>query len=143
MEQFQDADLWRALKDVQLKDLIESLKGQLNHKLLEQGANVSVGERQVICLARALLQKNKTVILDETTAHVDSDTEQTIWNVVRKKLRDSTVITIAHRLNTIRDCDKISVLNNREADDFIKFDSLVNRKGPSILGQMAAQVTSI
>ena len=90
------------------------------------------------------MQKNKIVILDEPTAHVDPDTEQTlIWNVVRKKLRDSTVITIAHRLNTIRDCDKISVLNNGEVDDFIKFDSLVNRKGPSILGQMAAQVTSI
>ena len=136
MEQFQDADLWRALEDVQLKDLAESLQGQLNYELLEHGSNVSVGERQLICLARVLLQKNMIIVLDEPTAHVDPDTEKTIWNVVREKLRDSTVITIAHRLNTIRDCDMILVLNNGEVDEFGKFDSLVNRKG-SVLGEMA------
>jgi len=136
MEQFQDADLWRALEDVQLKDLAESLQGQLNYELLEHGSNFSVGERQLICLARVLLQKNMIIVLDEPTAHVDPDTEKTIWNVVREKLRDSTVITIAHRLNTIRDCDMILVLNNGEVDEFGKFDSLVNRKG-SVLGEMA------
>ena len=136
MEQFQDADLWRALEDVQLKDLVQRLKGQLDHELLEHGANVSVGERQLICLARVLLQKNKIIVLDEPTAHVDPDTEKTIWNVVREKLRDSTVITIAHRLNTIRDCDMIVVLKNGEVVEFGKFDSLVDRTG-SILGKMA------
>ena len=94
MEQFQDAELWRALEDVQLKDLVERLEGQLDYKLLENGANISVGERQLICLARVLLQQKKINVLDEPTAHVDPDTEQTIWNVVREKLRDSTVITI-------------------------------------------------
>jgi len=133
VEQFQDADLWRALEDVQLKDLVESLEGQLDYELLEHGANISVGERQLICLARVLLQQNKIVILDEPTAHVDPDTEQTIWNVVREKLRDFTVITIAHRLNTIRDCDMIVVLKSGEVVEFGKFDSLVNRK-ESILG---------
>ena len=135
MEQFQDADIWRALEDVQLKDLVESLEGQLDHELLEHGANISVGERQLICLARVLLQKNKIIILDEPTAHVDPSTEETIWNVVREKLRDSTVITIAHRLNTIRDCDMILVLKSGEVDEFGEFDSLVNKKG-SILAQM-------
>ncbi|KAJ7380783.1 hypothetical protein OS493_007163 [Desmophyllum pertusum] len=118
MAQFQDADLWRALEDVQLKQLVESLEGQLDHELLEHGSNVSVGERQLICLARVLLQQNKIVILDEPTAHVDPYTEQTIWNVVREKLRDSTVITIAHRLKTIKDCDMILVLKNGEVDEF-------------------------
>ena len=136
MEQFQDADLWRALEDVQLKELAESLQGQLNYELLEHGSNVSVGERQLICLARVLLQKNKIIVLDEPTAHVDPDTEKTIWNVVREKLRDSTVITIAHRLNTIRDCDMILVFNDGEVDEFGKFDSLVNRKG-NVFGEMA------
>ena len=74
----------------------------MDYELLENGANLSIGERKLICLARVLLQQNKIVILDEPTAHVDPDTERTIWNVVREKLRDSTVITIAHRLNTIR-----------------------------------------
>ena len=121
----QDADLWRALEDVQLKELVESLDGKLDHELLEHGANVSVGERQLICLARVLLQQNKIVILDEPTAHVDPETEQTIWNVVRDKLKESTVITIAHRLSTIKDCDMILVLKDGEVDEFDKFDALL------------------
>ena len=141
MDQFQDVDLWRALEDVQLKDLVESLEGRLDHELLEHGANVSVGERQLICLARILLQQNKIIILDEPTAHVDPETEQTIWNVVREKLRDATVITIAHRLNTIKDCDMILVFKNGEVDAFEKFDALVDRKG-SALDKMA-QITEI
>ena len=128
MEQFQDADLWRTLEDVQLRDLVESLDGQLDHELLEHGANVSVGERQLICLARVLLQQNKIVILDEPTAHVDPNTEETIWKVVRDKLRNSTVITIAHRLNTIRDCDMILVLQNGMIVEFDKFNELMKRK---------------
>ena len=129
MEQFQDADLWRALEQVQLKSLVENLEGQLDSELLEYGANLSVGERQLICLARVLLQQKKIVILDEPTAHVDPDTEQTIWNIVRGELKYSTVITIAHRLNTIRDCDKILVLKNGEVAGFDTFDVLINRKG--------------
>ena len=134
--QFHEADLWRALEDVQLKEFVGGLGGQLDHELLENGANVSVGERQLICLARVLLQQNKIVILDEPTAHVDPDTEQTIWNVVREKLKDSTVITIAHRLNTIRDCDMIVVLQNGQVEEFGSFDTLMNREG-SALSKMA------
>ena len=134
--QFHEADLWRALEDVQLKEFVGRLGGQLDHELLENGANVSVGERQLICLARVLLQQNKIVILDEPTAHVDPDTEQTIWNVVREKLKDSTVITIAHRLNTIRDCDMIVVLPNGQVEEFGSFDTLMNREG-SALSKMA------
>ena len=126
---FEEADLWRALEDVQLKEFVGSLGGQLDHELLENGANVSVGEQQLICLARVLLQQNKIVILDEPTAHVDPDTEQTIWNVVREKLKDSTVITIAHRLNTIRDCDLILVLQNGQVEEYDRFDTLMNNEG--------------
>ena len=140
-EQFQDSDLWRALEDVQLRELVEGLEGQLDHELLEHGANVSVGERQLICLARVLLQQSKIIILDEPTAHVDPETEQTIWKVVREKLRDSTVITIAHRLNTIRDCDMILVLKNGEVDEFGRFDSLANMEGSSLCEM--ARVASI
>ena len=129
MEQFEDAELWRALEQVQLKSLVENLQGQLNHELLEHGANFSVGERQLMCLARVLLQQKKIVILDEPTAHVDPDTEQTIWNIVHEKLKNTTVITVAHRLNTIRDCDRILVLKSGEVEGFDSFDVLVNRKG--------------
>ncbi|PFX12981.1 Multidrug resistance-associated protein 4 [Stylophora pistillata] len=103
LDKFEAVELWQALEDVQLKDLVQRFEAKLDHELLEQGANVSVGERQLICLPRVLLQRSKRVVLDEPTAHVDPDTEQTIWNVVRDKLKESTVITIAHRLNTIRE----------------------------------------
>lgn len=134
--QYEDVDLWRVLEDVQLKYLVEGLDGQLEYKLLEHGANVSVGERQLICLARVLLHRSRIIILDEPTAHVDPETEETIWKVVRDKLKDSTVITIAHRLNTIRDCEMILVLKDGEVYGFDKLDSLINKKG-SNLGELA------
>ena len=113
---------------MQLKDFFETLEAKLDHELLEHGANVSVGERQLICLARVLLQRSKIVVLDEPTAHVDPDTEQTIWNVVRNNLKGSTVIIIAHHLNTIKDCKKILVLKDGQVKGFDKFDSIMNLK---------------
>ena len=88
---------------MQLKDFVETLEAKLDHELLEHGANVSVGERQLICLARVLLQQSKIVVLDEPTTHVDPDTEQTIWNVVRDELKESTVMTIAHHKRLPKD----------------------------------------
>ena len=119
---------WRALDEVRLKQLVENLDGRLDYELLEHGMNVSVGERQLICLARVLLQQCKIIILDEPTAHVDPDTEQTIWKTVREKLKDSTVITIAHRLNTIRHCDKVLVFKEGEVVEFDTFDALLNKE---------------
>ena len=136
-------NLWRALEDVQLKEFVRGLRGKLDHELLENGANVSVGERQLICLARVLLQQNKIVILDEPTAHVDPDTEQTIWNVVREKLKDSTVITIAHRLNTIRDSDMIVVLQNGQVEEFRRFDTLMNREGSVLRKWLEVQISEL
>ena len=122
MDQFQDAELWRALEQVQLKSLAENLEGQLDHELLEQGVNLSVGEEQLICLARVFLHQKKIVILDEPTAHVDPETEQKVWNIVGEKLKESTVITVVHCLNTIRDYDNFLVLRNGQVDRFDSFD---------------------
>ena len=137
MEQFQDVELWQVLDEVRLKQMVENLEGQLDYELLEHGANVSVGERQLICLARLLLQQNKIIILDEPTAHVDPDTEQTIWNTVREKLKNSTVITIAHRLNTIRDCDKILVFKEGRVVESGAFDVLLKTEGSELTGLKA------
>ena len=134
MGQFQDVDLWQVLDEVRLKQMAENLEGQLDYEVLERGANVSVGERQLICLARVLLQQNKIIILDEPTAHVDPDTEQTIWNTVREKLENSTVITIAHRLNTVRNCDKILVFKEGRVVEFGTFDVLLKREGSVLTG---------
>ncbi|XP_074606534.1 ATP-binding cassette sub-family C member 4-like [Acropora palmata] len=128
MNQHEDLRLWSALKDVQLKSVVESLNGQLEYQLLESGANLSVGERQLVCLARTLLQDNRIVILDEPTAHVDPITEQTIWKTVHEKLNNCTVITIAHRLDTIKSCDTILVMREGEIAEFGTFDSLMGRE---------------
>ena len=107
-----DVELWDALEAVQLKPLVETLQGKLDYTLNYRGTNLSAGEKQLICLARVLLQESKIVILDEPTAHVDPKTEQIIHETVREKLKNSTVVTIAHRLKTIEDCDKIVELRD-------------------------------
>ena len=109
-----DLELWDALETVQLKPLVETLQGKLDHILNYRGMNLSAGEKQLICLARVLLQESKIVILDEPTAHVDPKTEEVIHETIREKLKNSTVITIAHRLKTVKDCDKIIELRNGE-----------------------------
>ena len=129
MNQYEDVTLWAALEDVQLKSFVESLNGQLEYELQEGAANLSVGERQLVCLARTLLQHNRIVILDEPTAHVDPITEQTLWKAVYEKLNNCTVITIAHRLDTIKTCDTILVMREGEIAEFGTFDSLMGKEG--------------
>ena len=128
-QNFNDSELWRAVEDVQLKSLVENVEGQLDHEISERGGNLSVGERQLMCLARTLLQQNTIVVLDEPTAHVDPNTERIIWNIVYEKLKQSTVITIAHRLNTVRHCDLILVLKEGQVAELGTYDALLGREG--------------
>ena len=131
-----DNDLWTALELAHLKDYAASLESGLEHEVSEGGENLSVGQRQLVCLARALLRKTKILILDEATAAVDLETDDLIQATIRKEFKECTVLTIAHRLNTILDYDRIMVLDKGEIAEMASPDSLLEDKN-SIFHSMA------
>ncbi|KAG1681714.1 putative multidrug resistance-associated protein lethal(2)03659 [Nymphon striatum] len=108
---YNEAKLWSALESVELKAMVGQFPEKLDTTFTE-GTNLSVGEQQLICLARAILKENKIIILDEATSSVDVITDKIIQKTIRTKFKDFTVITIAHRIHTIIDADVIMVIDN-------------------------------
>ncbi|CAO3617183.1 unnamed protein product [Cunninghamella echinulata] len=135
-DQFTDDEIFTALKRVHLiptdDDAFEvseeiqvnvNVFKDLNSNVTEGGKNFSNGQRQLICLARALLKRSKVVLMDEATASVDFDTDKLIQKNISTEFSDSTILTIAHRLATIIDYDRIMVLHHGE---LLEFDSPMN-----------------
>lgn len=134
-----DAAVIAALEKVQLGYLVNDLPNGLHTLMAEQGSNLSVGEGQLLCIARALLKPSKLLFVDEATANVDGQTDKLIQRVLRSEFKDRTVITIAHRLQTIITCDRIVVLDSGQVAETGTPKELMAKKDGLFATMLAAQ----
>ncbi|KAF7478495.1 multidrug resistance-associated protein 1-like [Marmota monax] len=129
LDNYSDSELWEVLELCHLKEFVQSLPKKLLHEISEGGENLSVGQRQLVCLARALLRKTKILILDEATASIDFETDNLVQNTIRKEFSDCTILTIAHRLHSIFDSDRVLVLDSGRIIEFGAPQNLIHQKG--------------
>ncbi|XP_047732365.1 multidrug resistance-associated protein 1-like isoform X8 [Prionailurus viverrinus] len=129
LDKYSDCQLWEVLELCHLKEFVQSLPKKLLHEISEGGENLSVGQRQLVCLARALLRKTKILILDEATASIDFETDNLVQTTVRKEFSDCTILTIAHRLHSIIDSDRVLVLDSGRITEFGTPQNLICQKG--------------
>jgi ABC-type multidrug transport system fused ATPase/permease subunit len=128
---YTDEELWNALELSYMKDYIMATPHKLETEVVEGGQNISIGQKQLLCLTRVILKKNcRILILDEATSALDPHTDQLIQDAIRKVFKTQTILTIAHRLDTIKDYDKILVLHFGELMEYDTVDNLLaNEKG--------------
>ena len=137
------AEIWDALQCTKMDSRVKRLPESLDFELDNDNLSFSVGERQLLNLARVLLQGNKIVIFDEATGKIDGNTDKEIQRIIGKVSRECTVLTIsmvltiAHRLSTILDCDRVMVLDQEEIREFDRPDVLL-KKSSRLLKQLQA-----
>ncbi|MEW5311498.1 MAG: hypothetical protein WDW38_003208 [Sanguina aurantia] len=135
-KQHSDEDLWQSLDQVGLKITITAMDGKLDTKVVDAGGNFSLGQRQLFCLARAMLRKSRILMLDEATASVDHDTDNLLQGAIRLAFADCTMLTVAHRLNTIMDADRVIVMDSGVVVEDAEPASLLERKNSIFTGMV-------
>ncbi|XP_044266441.1 ATP-binding cassette subfamily C member 4-like [Tribolium madens] len=121
---YTDEEIWKAIKTANLKNLFPSL----DYQITESGSNYSSGQRQLICLARAIISKCKIIILDEATANVDPETDVVIYSTIQESFASCTVLTIAHRLHTVMYSDRVMVVDKGRIVEFDNPSVLLNNQ---------------
>lgn len=124
-----DARIWEALEHSHLKQHVEGMPEGLDFIIQEGGENLSVGQRQMVCLSRALLRQTKILVLDEATAAIDMETDDIIQKTIREHFVGCTVITIAHRLKTILDYDQVVVMAQGKSIEHDTPKALIEKRG--------------
>jgi len=124
-----EEELWTVLQKVNMVEAVAALPNGLDHMVSEGGGNFSLGQRQLICIARSLLRKPKILVMDEATASIDNTTDAQIQQMIRENFADATVLTIAHRLNTIMDSDRVLVMDDGEIAEFDAPGKLLQKDG--------------
>ncbi|XP_043959113.1 ATP-binding cassette sub-family C member 3 isoform X2 [Gambusia affinis] len=128
-DKYSDDDVWKALEHSHLHKFVSNQPAKLELECSEGGENLSVGQRQLVCLARALLRKTRILVLDEATAAIDLETDDLIQSTIRTQFDDCTVFTIAHRLNTIMDYTRVLVLDKGQIAEFDTPTNLISKRG--------------
>ena len=124
-----EEEVWNSIRKVGAEKFINSLPGKLSFNVKERGGSLSVGQRQLISCIRIMLYDPKIILLDEATSSVDSDTEFMIQNAISEILKNRTSIVVAHRLSTIKEVDKIIVIESGEIKEVGNHDQLLKKRG--------------
>ncbi|XP_038682490.1 ABC transporter C family member 14-like [Tripterygium wilfordii] len=132
-----DEEIWKSLERCQLKDVVAAKPERLDSPVVDNGDNWSVGQRQLLCLGRVMLKRSRLLFMDEATASVDSQTDAVIQKIIREEFAACTIISIAHRIPTVMDCDRVLVIDAGKAKEFDKPSNLIER--PSLFGALVQE----